>query len=182
MEAVLLTIWASRHYRYIYTIIHLSPCDLLISLRSLVTVSYSRSRSSSSSTLLSYSFPQVQARDLDASSELRYTIIDPDDSPFWIDSLTGKLGVKPDASVQMESDDNHIVLTIMVSAHKWHNNNNEAQREVACDLPVKKLIHKWDGIIMIHPDVSQWRQRALRRFCFPAQSLATLAVPPTFTF
>ncbi|KAJ0177573.1 hypothetical protein K1T71_006446 [Dendrolimus kikuchii] len=59
---------------------------------------------------------QVQARDVDASSEIRYSIIDPPRNPFWIDPSSGKISVVPDAGgVTAEDDSNRIVLTILAT-------------------------------------------------------------------
>ncbi|XP_060802067.1 cadherin-87A [Amyelois transitella] len=59
---------------------------------------------------------QVQARDVDASSELRYSIIEPATHPFWIDPLTGRILVKSESGVTAPSgDDNRIVLTILAT-------------------------------------------------------------------
>ncbi|XP_048477676.1 cadherin-87A isoform X1 [Plutella xylostella] len=58
---------------------------------------------------------QVQARDVDETSEIRYSIVSPEDSPFWVDLLTGRLGVRPDQRVAVEGDHNKIVLTVMAS-------------------------------------------------------------------
>ncbi|XP_028175566.1 cadherin-87A-like, partial [Ostrinia furnacalis] len=58
---------------------------------------------------------QVQARDLDASSELRYSIIEPATHPFWIDQLSGRIAVRPEAVVSQSGDDNKIYLTILLS-------------------------------------------------------------------
>ncbi|XP_063827722.1 cadherin-87A [Ostrinia nubilalis] len=58
---------------------------------------------------------QVQARDLDASSELRYSIIEPATHPFWIDQLSGRIAVRPEAVISQSGDDNKIYLTILAT-------------------------------------------------------------------
>ncbi|GBP51653.1 Cadherin-87A [Eumeta japonica] len=58
---------------------------------------------------------KVQARDVDQTSEIRYSIVDPEDSAFWIDPFTGKVGVKTDASVEMGSDNNHVILSVLAT-------------------------------------------------------------------
>ncbi|CAG9787488.1 unnamed protein product [Diatraea saccharalis] len=59
---------------------------------------------------------QVQARDVDVSSEIRYSIIEPAIQPFWIDPLTGRISVRPETGgVTQNGDDNKIVLTILAT-------------------------------------------------------------------
>ncbi|XP_038218379.1 cadherin-87A-like [Zerene cesonia] len=56
---------------------------------------------------------QVQARDPDTTSDIRYSITDPPDHPFWIDPVSGRILVRPDATVAAE--DNRIVLTVLAT-------------------------------------------------------------------
>ncbi|CAH0398993.1 unnamed protein product [Chilo suppressalis] len=59
---------------------------------------------------------QVQARDVDVSSEIRYSIIEPATHPFWIDPLTGRISVLPETGgVSQNGDDNKIVLTVLAT-------------------------------------------------------------------
>ncbi|KAL0831734.1 hypothetical protein ABMA28_001276 [Loxostege sticticalis] len=59
---------------------------------------------------------QVQARDIDASSEIRYSIIEPATHPFWIDPLTGRIAVRPETGgVTQDGEDNKIFLTILAT-------------------------------------------------------------------
>ncbi|CAG4946283.1 unnamed protein product [Colias eurytheme] len=56
---------------------------------------------------------QVQARDPDTTSDIRYSITDPPDHPFWIDPVSGRILVRPNATVTAE--DNRIVLTVLAT-------------------------------------------------------------------
>ncbi|KAJ2947229.1 hypothetical protein O0L34_g16939 [Tuta absoluta] len=57
---------------------------------------------------------QVQARDIDTSSEIRYSIVDPENYPFWIDPLNGRITVLPESGgVSTNSSDNKIILTVL---------------------------------------------------------------------
>lgn len=59
---------------------------------------------------------QVQARDVDTTSDIRYSIIAPANHPFWIDPTTGKISVRPDAGgVSPPEDSNKIYLTILAT-------------------------------------------------------------------
>lgn len=58
----------------------------------------------------------MQARDVDASSEIRYSIIEPATHPFWIDPLSGRISVRPDTGgVTQNGDDNKIILTVLAT-------------------------------------------------------------------
>lgn len=56
---------------------------------------------------------QVQARDADQTSEIRYSIIEPDNSTFWVDPLSGKIGVMTETNIHVEGDDS---ITLVVQA------------------------------------------------------------------
>ncbi|XP_022834034.1 cadherin-87A [Spodoptera litura] len=59
---------------------------------------------------------QVQARDVDVSSDIRYSIIDPPTHPFWIDPINGKISVRPDTGgVTPPEDSNKIFLTVLAT-------------------------------------------------------------------
>ncbi|KAG6448204.1 hypothetical protein O3G_MSEX005352 [Manduca sexta] len=59
---------------------------------------------------------QVQARDADVTSDVRYSIIDPPNHPFWIERSSGKISVVPDAGgVTAPEGDNKIVLTVLAT-------------------------------------------------------------------
>lgn len=58
-------------------------------------------------------FPQVQARDVDTTSDIRYSIAYPPESPFWIEPITGKISVRGGAELN-STEDNRFVLTIVV--------------------------------------------------------------------
>ncbi|KAL0881320.1 hypothetical protein ABMA27_001201 [Loxostege sticticalis] len=59
---------------------------------------------------------QVQARDIDSSSEIRYSIVEPATHPFWIDPLTGRIAVRPETGgVTQDGEDNKIFLTILAT-------------------------------------------------------------------
>ncbi|KAI5635157.1 cadherin domain-containing protein [Phthorimaea operculella] len=59
---------------------------------------------------------QVQARDIDTTSEIRYSIVDPEDHPFWIDPLNGRITVLPESGgVSTNSSDNKIILTVLAT-------------------------------------------------------------------
>ncbi|XP_075975917.1 cadherin 87A isoform X2 [Anticarsia gemmatalis] len=59
---------------------------------------------------------QVQARDIDASSDIRYSIIEPATHPFWIDPSNGKISVRPDTGgVTPPKDSNKIILTVLAT-------------------------------------------------------------------
>ncbi|CAG5033926.1 unnamed protein product [Parnassius apollo] len=58
---------------------------------------------------------QVQARDVDVSSDIRYSIIYPPRNPFWIDPQTGKISVRGEIGSVNSTEDNRIVLTILAT-------------------------------------------------------------------
>ncbi|XP_072929429.1 cadherin-87A [Epargyreus clarus] len=58
---------------------------------------------------------QVQARDIDPTSEIRYSIIYPPNHPFWIDPITGRISVRSEIASVNSTDDNRIVLTVMAT-------------------------------------------------------------------
>nr|QTE34337.1 cadherin [Galleria mellonella] len=59
---------------------------------------------------------QVQARDIDVSSEIHYSIIEPATHPFWIDPLNGRILVRSETGVVApSSDSNKIVLTVLAT-------------------------------------------------------------------
>ncbi|XP_053605342.1 cadherin-87A isoform X2 [Plodia interpunctella] len=59
---------------------------------------------------------QVQARDVDARSELRYSVIEPATHPFWIDPLSGRILVRSESGVSAPTEnDNKIVLTVLAT-------------------------------------------------------------------
>ncbi|VVD05271.1 unnamed protein product [Leptidea sinapis] len=58
---------------------------------------------------------QVQARDVDTTSDIRYSIIEPATHPFWIDPLTGRISVRPETGGVHSTDENRIILTVMAS-------------------------------------------------------------------
>ncbi|XP_012545103.1 cadherin-87A [Bombyx mori] len=57
---------------------------------------------------------QVLARDVDVSSDIRYSIVGPATHPFWIDPVTGKITVNPESGrVAAVDDSNKIILTVL---------------------------------------------------------------------
>ncbi|CAH2040130.1 unnamed protein product, partial [Iphiclides podalirius] len=58
---------------------------------------------------------QVQARDADVSSDIRYSIIYPPRNPFWIDPQTGKISVRGEIGSVNATGENRIVLTILAT-------------------------------------------------------------------
>ncbi|KAJ8718783.1 hypothetical protein PYW07_016339 [Mythimna separata] len=59
---------------------------------------------------------QVQARDVDATSDIRYSIIGPASHPFWIDPISGKISVRDHAGgVEPPEDSNKIYLTVLAT-------------------------------------------------------------------
>ncbi|CAK1578959.1 unnamed protein product [Parnassius mnemosyne] len=58
---------------------------------------------------------QVQARDVDVSSDIRYSIIYPPRNPFWIDPQTGKISVRGEIGSANSTEYNRIVLTILAT-------------------------------------------------------------------
>ncbi|XP_026727127.1 cadherin-87A [Trichoplusia ni] len=59
---------------------------------------------------------QVQARDIDATSDIRYSIVSPDTHPFWIDPINGKISVRADTGgVTPPKDTNKIMLTVLAT-------------------------------------------------------------------
>ncbi|XP_063893828.1 cadherin-87A [Helicoverpa armigera] len=57
---------------------------------------------------------QVQARDIDATSDIRYSIIDPPTHPFSIDPINGKISVEA-GGVTPPEDSNKILLTVLAT-------------------------------------------------------------------
>ncbi|XP_073952760.1 cadherin 87A [Choristoneura fumiferana] len=57
---------------------------------------------------------QVQARDVDSSSEIRYSIIEPAVHPFWMDPISGKITVRRDAG-GVAANDSLIVLAVLAT-------------------------------------------------------------------
>lgn len=58
----------------------------------------------------------MQARDVDVTSDIRYWMIEPADSQFWVDPTTGKISVRPDVGgVEAPEHSNKIILTVLVS-------------------------------------------------------------------
>ncbi|XP_068626040.1 cadherin-87A isoform X2 [Battus philenor] len=58
---------------------------------------------------------QVQARDADVSSDVRYSIIYPARHPFWMDPQSGKLAVRGELVAGNATRDNRIVLTVLAT-------------------------------------------------------------------
>ncbi|XP_013167348.1 PREDICTED: cadherin-87A [Papilio xuthus] len=58
---------------------------------------------------------QVQARDVDVSSDIRYSIIYPPRNPFWIDPQSGKIAVRGEITSVNSTDNNLIVLTVLAT-------------------------------------------------------------------
>ncbi|XP_045767509.1 cadherin-87A isoform X2 [Maniola jurtina] len=56
----------------------------------------------------------VQARDVDTTSDIRYSIAYPPDSPFWIEPITGRISVRGGAILN-STEENRIVLTIVAT-------------------------------------------------------------------
>nr|XP_026497199.1 cadherin-87A-like isoform X1 [Vanessa tameamea]XP_026497200.1 cadherin-87A-like isoform X2 [Vanessa tameamea] len=56
----------------------------------------------------------VQARDIDTTSDIRYSIAYPPNSPFWIEPITGRISVLGHA-VLNSTEDNRIVLTVLAT-------------------------------------------------------------------
>ncbi|PZC71795.1 hypothetical protein B5X24_HaOG212432 [Helicoverpa armigera] len=57
---------------------------------------------------------QVQARDIDATSDIRYSIIEPPTHPFSIDPINGKISVEA-GGVTPPEDSNKILLTVLAT-------------------------------------------------------------------
>lgn len=58
---------------------------------------------------------QVQARDLDPTSDVRYSIVSPHNPPFWVEPSSGRISVLP--GKLLDAADNKYILTVMVSSH-----------------------------------------------------------------
>ncbi|XP_045535482.1 cadherin-87A [Papilio machaon] len=58
---------------------------------------------------------QVQARDVDVSSDIRYSIIYPPRNPFWIDPQSGKIAVRGEIASVNSTDNNLIILTVLAT-------------------------------------------------------------------
>ncbi|KAL4711580.1 hypothetical protein ACJJTC_003597 [Scirpophaga incertulas] len=81
---------------------------------------------------------QVQARDVDATSEIRYSIVDPPIHPFSIDALTGRLSIRSDAGGVSQNGGDKIVLTVLAtdSVHNATCNVEITVRDVNNHAPV----------------------------------------------
>ncbi|CAB3226941.1 unnamed protein product [Arctia plantaginis] len=64
---------------------------------------------------------QVQARDADVTSDIRYSIIDPADHPFWIDPTTGKISVRPDVGGVESPENSNKIFLIVLATDGIHN-------------------------------------------------------------
>ncbi|CAK1543768.1 unnamed protein product [Leptosia nina] len=58
---------------------------------------------------------QVQARDPDTTSDIRYSIVEPLDHPFWIDPVSGRILVRPETGGVHSTGDNKIILTVLAT-------------------------------------------------------------------
>ncbi|XP_045514372.1 cadherin-87A [Pieris brassicae] len=58
---------------------------------------------------------QVQARDSDTTSDIRYSIVEPETHPFWIDPVSGRILVRPETGGVHSTDDNKIILTVLAT-------------------------------------------------------------------
>ncbi|CAH0724033.1 unnamed protein product, partial [Brenthis ino] len=56
----------------------------------------------------------VQARDVDTTSDIRYSIVYPPNSPFWIEPISGRISVLGHAMLN-STEDNRIDLTVVAS-------------------------------------------------------------------
>ncbi|CAG9580188.1 unnamed protein product [Danaus chrysippus] len=61
---------------------------------------------------------QVQARDLDPTSDIRYSIVSPHNPPFWVEPTSGRISVLP--GKLLDATDNKYILTVMASDGRFN--------------------------------------------------------------